>query len=107
MARHIVKMPGDQIALELEVLSREPFLDILGKLLEAAPDAETVRIFSEKRPDRFAQAVAIFGRLAGFHDKLQIDASVAIDISRMSDAELMDQLAETEARYKVLNAETA
>ena len=77
-------------------LSREPFQEVLTHLLEAAPNREDVHAFAKRYPDRWAQAVAILARLGGYHDKLQIDATVILDVARMSDAELLQRHAEVE-----------
>ena len=91
---HVVPIRGDHVSAALEARSRKPFVDVLAQFMTAMPDPEAIKAFAERHPDRWAQAVAVFGRLAGFHDKLQVDTSIAVDVSRMSDAELIDQLAE-------------
>ena len=42
----------------------------------------------------WAKAMETFGRLAGFHDKVEVDTNVAGTVLQMSDAELIDKLAE-------------
>ena len=96
------RLDGDGIALAISKLSREPFQEVLTLLIEAAPDREDVHAFAKRYPDRWAQAVAILARLGGYHDKLQIDASITLDVARMSDAELLQRYAETEARLAAL-----
>jgi hypothetical protein len=72
------------------------------RLIEAAPDREDVHAFAKRYPDRWAQAVAILARLGGYHDKLQIDATVSLDVARMSDAELLQRQAEVDERLAAL-----
>ena len=89
---HPVPMRGDEIALALEAKSRQPFREILARILDAEPTPEAMREFAKKSPDRWAQAIAIFGRLGGFNDKLEVESTVLLDVSRMSDAELQVRL---------------
>ena len=95
---HRVTIRGDHVAAALEARSREPFTDVLAQFMVAMPDPEAIKAFADKHPDRWAHAVATFGRLAGYHDKLRVDTSVAGAVSRMSDMELMQRLAEVQAR---------
>ena len=99
------RLDGDEIALAISKLSREPFQEVLTHLLEAAPDVEDVHAFAKRYPDRWAQAVAILARLGGYHDKLQIDATVSLDVARMSDAELLHRLGEIEEGLAALEAD--
>ena len=90
------QLDGDRIAAELEVLSRAPFVELLADLLEARPSPEALKAFTARHPDRWAQATVMLARLAGYHDKLKVDGSLAVQVSLMSDAELLDRLAETQ-----------
>ena len=51
--------------------------------------------------------MAILARLGGYHDKLQIDATVSLDVARMSDAELLQRLAEAEEGLAALETNEA
>lgn len=99
------QLDGDEIALAVSKLSREPFQEVLTLLIEAAPDLDDVHAFAKRYPDRWAQAVAILARLGGYHEKLQIDATVTLDVARMSDAELLQGLAEADERLAALEAD--
>lgn len=48
------------------------------------------------------QAVGILARMGGYHDKLEVDANVTVNLARLSDMELMQRLAETEAKMDAL-----
>ena len=96
------QLNGDEIASAISRLSREPFQEVLTLLLEARPDREAVYQFAKKYPDRWAQGVAILARLGGYHDKLEIDAKLTVNISRLSDMELMGQLAEIQKNLAAL-----
>ena len=101
------QLDGDGIALAVSKLSREPFQEVLTHLLEAAPNRDDVHAFAKRYPDRWAQAVTILARLGGYHDKVQIDATVSLDVARMSDAQLLQRLGETEEGLAALQADKA
>ena len=42
--------------------------------------------------------MATFGRLAGYHDKLHVDSSIALSVSQMIDIELMERFEEAQAQ---------
>jgi hypothetical protein len=88
---------ADVLAKVLE-LNREPFRELLAKMLDCAPTLEALQQFSADRPDRWAQAVAIMGKLSGFPDLKQsesavnVDHSITLKIGQLSDAELEHEL---------------
>ena len=47
---------------------------------------------AERNPDRWGQLLAIVARLAGYSDKLEVEATIQARISTMSDAELTAQI---------------
>ncbi len=71
--------------------SRVPFQKILAQLIGCAPTAEAITAFAEKHPDRWAQAVAIFGGLAGFEKGLV--ALNVYNVGSMSDVQLLAEIA--------------
>lgn len=83
----VLKMtpPAVQIEAELENLSRNPFKRVLQGFLEGAPASRDIAKLSEKSPDRWAQAVAITAKLAGYNDKLEIEAKRT---DQLSDADI-------------------
>ena len=90
---------GDDVRKELDRMSREPFKDFLANLLGAAPDAETLKEWAQKSPDRFAQALAIAGRLSGYTEKAEV-VNHHLDYSDMSDSALMEAAAQLEAELR-------
>ncbi len=94
---HPVQISGAEVAAALRAYSREPFHDILASLLAAQPDPEAVKEFARKYPDRWAQAVAIFGRLAGFSEKIKVETNITLKVAGMSDAGLLDRLEQVRA----------
>ena len=88
------KLDGQQIAAELENLSRGPFRRILAKLLECAPSDNAISSQAEKNPDRWAQTVALIARLGGYNEKLEVEGSLNLKVQQLSDSELLVLLAE-------------
>ena len=99
------QLDGDGIALAVSHLSRAPFQEVLTHLLEAAPDRKNVNAFAKKYPLRWAQTVAIFARLGGYHDKLEIDDTTTLDWTRLTDAELDQRILELDQQILELQEE--
>ena len=99
------QLDGDRIAAAITNLSRAPFREVLSHFIEAEPDVASVKEFAMKYPDRWAQALAMLGRLGGYHDKLQVDTSIAVTISQLSDSQLQERLVDLTAQLEVLEAE--
>lgn len=81
----------------LDRLSREPFRDVLAVFLGSAPSAEAIKDLAECRPDRWGQGLVMLAKLAGYHDKLQVDHS-HIEVAEMSDMELMKRFNELQKK---------
>ena len=96
MAARPPQLDGDLVARELTGLSRAPFQEILVRLLGATPEADTLERFANEHPDKWVRAVAVLSRLAGYHEKLQVDTNINAQLSQMSDIELMDRLRQLE-----------
>jgi hypothetical protein len=78
---------------EIAALSRAPFRRILQRYADAAPSPEALATQAEKFPDRWAQGLAIAGRLAGYTEKLEIEGTVDVHhLHRLSDMELEAEL---------------
>ncbi len=98
------RLDGDELARALSAYSREPFREGLVCLIEAQPNREAIERFALHHPDRWTKMVGTLARLAGFHDWLEVDASITLDLSRLSDMELMERLVETEQKLEVSKA---
>tara|TARA_Y100000310_G_scaffold136929_1_gene135823 strand:+ start:270 stop:599 length:330 start_codon:yes stop_codon:yes gene_type:complete len=85
--------------------SREPFMEIMTDLLGAKPDADTLKAFAEDRPDRWATACSIFSKLAGYHDKLEIEHNINVQVSQMGDAQLLQALKDIGSELDEINLE--
>ena len=84
----------------LEAHNRQPFRDVLDDLLEAKPEVEALQQWARKTPDRWGQAVAIFARLGGYHEKLQVEHEVRPE--NLSLAELLERLEGVEEQVRSL-----
>ena len=86
------RTPHPDTAQQIANLSRHPFRDQVAFLLQSAPTREAIESLAERSPDRYWQAVAIAAKLAGYSDKLEVEASVYAQVSTMSDAELQQAI---------------
>jgi len=96
------KATAADVRAKLQRFNREPFLDVLEKILGAAPTIQSIQAFANKYPDRWAQALTIVSKLYGFHEKLEIDQNVHVHVHEMSDADLMHKL--EDMRKQMLDA---
>ena len=97
---HVVRIDQRAVTGALQARSQQPFVDVLARVLGAGPDPSALREFTSRHPDRWAHAVAIIAGLAGYSSGSATDASLGLQISRMSDAELDRRLAEVEGQLK-------
>jgi hypothetical protein len=91
-----IKIGREAIEIALMNMSRQPFRDALATLLGCSPSEDAIKAFAERFPDRWAQAVAIMGRLSGYHEKLQVDTNMLSEIQNLSDSQLMTRLQEVD-----------
>ncbi len=82
------QIPADLIAQQLANRSRKPFLDKVQQILECGPTDGAIINLAERNPDRWGQLLAMLARLGGYTEKLEVEASIAMSINSMSDAEL-------------------
>ena len=99
MPAHMPTFSSADVLKQLDVLSRQPFRDITARLLSNSPTDQQLKAFAEKSPDRWAQAVAIFARLGGFHDKLEIEGALKLT-KDMSDSEVLIAIEELERKLQ-------
>ena len=101
LRRRMRSRAGTEDVLErLRGMDRGPFMEILAKVLGAAPDAEHLAAFAAWYPDRWAKVVEVFGGLAGFSRLNEVQQHVSVTIHDMSDAELLRALASTTAELR-------
>ena len=100
------KLSKEQIEKILAQFVRSPFRSFLATLLECELTAYEIKDFARKWPDRYASAVTQFARLSGFHERLQVDASLSSEIHNLSDSQLLDKLAELEDKLKIMKDTT-
>ncbi len=95
------RLDGDMIAAHVANLSREPFRDLLTRLLEAEPDTESIREYATKHPDRWCQAISMIGKLSGYHERLEVESSHSVVLAQLSDADLAERLQATLAKLGI------
>ena len=87
------QLDPEEIARQLNAMNRQPFRDLLARFLRCAPSDEAIERLAERNPDRYAQALAIVGRLGGFNEKLELEGTLTHNLSQLSDAELLARMA--------------
>lgn len=83
-----------EVEKQLEERSRRPFRAIMARILECAPSPEAIALQAERYPDRWGQLAAMFAKLSGYSDKLEIEGSMSLKINDLSDSELERRLQE-------------
>jgi hypothetical protein len=85
--------------------SRDPFRKALADYLQSNPSLDDIKIFSKKHPDRHAQSVAIFARLSGYSEIVQVDINnnFHVWVNNASDAELLAKRAELDAQLNAID----
>jgi len=83
-------------------LDRQPFRDTLANMLSAEPSAAKVKAHAEKYPDRWAQSITLFAKMAGYSEKIVHEHNLYAQIVTMSDAELIHKLQELEAKIDAI-----
>lgn len=87
-----------KVAEAINNLQRGPFREILATALSAEPTPQAIRAFATKYPDRWAQMLTMLARLSGYNDKTEVDISINMQVSLLSDADLLARLATLEQR---------
>ena len=89
------KLSGKAVSAHIDALSREPFRDVLKRLLEAEPSVEAVQAYAERHPDRWGQLVTMIAKLSGFNERLEVETSHSVALAQLSDSELMGRLGDS------------
>ena len=96
----------DELMSEFQAFSRAPFVEILAELVQGIPTPENIRVFANEHPDRWVNAIKTMANLAGYHDKLEIEGNIALDVNKMGDAQLMAKLDELGKQIKSMGIRT-
>ncbi|MCI0530291.1 MAG: hypothetical protein L0Y56_22835, partial [Nitrospira sp.] len=72
----------------IEDLSRKPFMDLLALFLGNHPTPKALIDFANKNPDKWSQATAIFSKLSGYNEELNVNLSVMAQVKVLSDMDL-------------------
>ena len=89
-----------RLETELLSMSRSPFAEKLASFMDAGPNERQVKRWAKKNPDRWGQLIAIFARLTGYSEKVQVDNNILVKILHMSDSEVDQELAKLEGDFK-------
>lgn len=90
----------DLVRQQLHHYNRTPFLNLLAMFMEAAPTPDAIAQFAREKPDRWAQAIAMIAKIAGFAERQEIDHTISVEVNQMSDAQLMDRIAELQGQLQ-------
>ena len=97
------RLDGDAVRQQILMLQREPFRELLATILSCAPDEDALRTFARKSPDRWMQAIAIAGRMAGYTEKVETrETNLYMQINVLSDSDLRRLHAETLAQLSAV-----
>lgn len=84
---------ADDLRMKLRHYDRQPFLDLLQHWIDNSPAAEDIEKLAKRSPDKYVSAITQLARIAGFTEKTEATVDVNINVSRMSDSQLEDELA--------------
>src|SRR6185437_7116968 len=93
-----------QLRERLDRYTRDPFKDVLTQLLQVRPTPEAMFQWALEHPDKWASAVSVMAKLAGYADQQEINLNIT-DTTQMSDAQLLQRLVELRQRLSNANAD--
>ena len=90
------KQHAERLRQQIVTLNREPFREVLSVFLGAAPSPASIKKFADKSPDRWAQAIAIMTKAAGYHEGVvgaaRNETNIYLQLQSKSDAEVLTML---------------
>jgi hypothetical protein len=101
MARDTVDEEIANLTKELKKQAREPFRRALERLLGFRPTEEALRSFSNKYPDKWAQAISILAGLSGYEKGFNITVRHQKPVEQMTDQELIEEQAKIDAQLGI------
>ena len=99
------RFDSEELLAEFSAYSRQPYVEILAEMVQCIPTPDALQDFADAHPDRWANAVSTMGRLAGYHEKLEVYGNVNVDIRVMGDAQLMAKIKEVDQKLVDLSIE--
>lgn len=94
-----------QINKELYNMMRSPFRRMLADYLGCAPNADAVKAFANKSPDRWMQGLQMLAQLSGFTKEVKVINE--FHVASASDGQLNERLQEVRKRVAQLQSERA
>ena len=95
----------EDVLAELKRFNRDPFQEILADMIQAIPDDRILKLWAAKHPDKWASSLATLAKVAGFHDKLEIENNINVKIGGMGDADLDKMIADLQGEMKDVTPE--
>ena len=99
--------PSDDVRRQLIArLSRAdtlPMIEQLATLIGCAPSADAITEWSAHYPDRWANAVSVFAKLSGYTEKREVAIGVTLDLTRLSDSQLEQRIADQVAKLGLVS----
>ena len=83
---------AEHLKTEVDKLSRAPFGAALARFMSCEPSPKAIRLAAKRSPDRWVQSLTQLARLAGYHDKLELDLELT-RVADLSDSELDSRIA--------------
>ena len=91
----------EELRARLKQYDRTPFIEVLALFLENIPSETAIRVFAEKYPDRYVNAISNLGAIAGFTTKTEQTNNINVHVTGMSDSQLEDELKKRMSRLDV------
>ena len=88
------------IRKQLALYSTTPFLDEVAYLMGFRPTPQALQEFADQHPDKWANCIAIFAKLAGYAENLNLNVDATLNVQSLSDSQL-------EQRLEILRASRA
>lgn len=85
----LTAISDEKVFGDLVAMSREPFTRELFRFLDARPDANSLRQWASRWPEKWAHATFMLAKLAGYNEKLEVKHQGNIHhLHTISDVEL-------------------
>lgn len=87
------RFTADELRMKLRHYNRDPFLELLHHWIVNSPSAEDIEKLAKRSPDKYISAITQLARIAGYTEKTEATVDVNINVTKMSDSQLEDELA--------------
>lgn len=87
---------------EIELRSRNPFIEILAAGLLNSPSNKAVKKLADKSPDRYAQYITQMAKLSGYSEKIEVEQS-KVNLKQLAMSELRSLLSDLSSQLKAID----